>query len=228
MGNTRRTWSSESTKEASYELRNWSSKHRAYMILHQVLFVYIIAFYLSVFMGLLNMRKSESLILESALFLLLRFPVRFWYDGFCLILLYSYVAMFGCYVLETCSFLMSKRKGVDPEGRRRDEELGGENEGKTIIRICCMRGESIFKQRKRKGKKTEGISTLQHFLIILIPLLPWLLQVHSLLSFYFMRLPYLQQLPHPLWLLQSPHSLFCLDWNDIMNNDETGFCKYPP
>lgn len=44
------------------------------------------------------------------------------------------------------------------------EELGGEEEGETIIRMYCMRKEYIFnkrknskKERKRKGKFTfEG------------------------------------------------------------------------
>jgi hypothetical protein len=33
----RRKWTSESTKQGAYEHRNWSSEHRAFMGLHQVL-----------------------------------------------------------------------------------------------------------------------------------------------------------------------------------------------
>ena len=47
--------------------------------------------------------------------------------------------MFGCYLLEACSFLMRDRKGVDLEGKGGGEELGGINGGKTVIRIYYMR-----------------------------------------------------------------------------------------
>jgi len=36
------------------------------------------------------------------------------------------------------------RKGVDSEERRGREELGGVKRGKTVIRMYCMRKESIF------------------------------------------------------------------------------------
>jgi hypothetical protein len=34
--------------------------------------------------------------------------------------------MFGCYLLQDCSFLIRDKKGVDPEGRRSRKELGRE------------------------------------------------------------------------------------------------------
>jgi hypothetical protein len=46
------------------------------------------------------------------------------------------------YLLEDCSFLMRNRKEVDPKGRGSREDLGGE----TVIRIYCMRKESVFKR----------------------------------------------------------------------------------
>ena len=56
--------------------------------------------------------------------------------------------MFGCYLLEACSFLMRDRKGVDLDGRRGGEELGGVEGGETIIRIYYVRKKSIFNKRK--------------------------------------------------------------------------------
>lgn len=38
-----------------------------------------------------------------------------------------------------------------PEGRRGGEEFKGVGERKTVIRICCMRIESIFNKRGEKN-----------------------------------------------------------------------------
>ena len=55
-----------------------------------------------------------------------------------------YFDMFGCYLLEACSFLMIDRKGVDPEKRRGGEELGGVQGRESIIRVYCIKKDSIF------------------------------------------------------------------------------------
>ena len=52
--------------------------------------------------------------------------------------------MFGCYLLEACSFLMTDRKGVDPEKRRGGEELGGVQGRESIIRVYCIKKDSIL------------------------------------------------------------------------------------
>lgn len=44
----------------------------------------------------------------------------------------KYFAMFGCYIFEAYSFLMRESKGVDPEKKGGEEELGG-TEGRGII-----------------------------------------------------------------------------------------------
>lgn len=54
---------------------------------------------------------------------------------------------------------MRARKGVDPEGRGGGEELGGEEGGKTIIRIYCMRKDSIFNKRKKKSLPPTSLVT---------------------------------------------------------------------
>lgn len=49
---------------------------------------------------------------------------------------------------------MRDRKGGDPDGRRSGEELGGAEGGETIIRIYCVRGKSLLKEKKRLKIKT--------------------------------------------------------------------------
>jgi hypothetical protein len=44
---------------------------------------------------------------------------------------------------------MRDREGVDPDGRGRGEEPRGVERGEIIIRIPCMRKESIFHKREK-------------------------------------------------------------------------------
>lgn len=59
-------------------------------------------------------------------------------------LIIFYFVMFGCFLLEACYFLMRNKKGVDLERRGGGEELGGVETVETILRIYCVRKESIF------------------------------------------------------------------------------------
>lgn len=71
---------------------------------------------------------SGSLVLGpvlGTLFLPLGCRLQLQRNGFCFIFSYFYFDIFGCYVLEICSFLITDRKEVDPEGRGGVEELGG-------------------------------------------------------------------------------------------------------
>ena len=52
--------------------------------------------------------------------------------------------MFGCYLLEACSFLIRDRKGVDPDRMGGGEELRGVKGGEAVIRIFCMRTKIYF------------------------------------------------------------------------------------
>ena len=54
-----------------------------------------------------------------------------------------YFFMFGSYLLEACS-LKRDGKGVDLKGRGGDEKGGGVEGGESIIRIYCLRKESVF------------------------------------------------------------------------------------
>ena len=67
------------------------------------------------------MPKSGSLTLVPALGILRLVGChnQLQYDSFCFIL-YFILSGFGCYLLDTCSFLIKDRNGVDPEG----EEIG--------------------------------------------------------------------------------------------------------
>lgn len=47
---------------------------------------------------------------------------------------------------------MTARKEVDPEERADGEELRGVEGGETIVKINCMRTESVFNKRKKKGR----------------------------------------------------------------------------
>lgn len=70
-------------------------------------------------------------------------------DGFWFVLLY-----FICYAMliaPECPFLSNERqKGMDSGRRGAGEELGGEEGGKTIIRICFMRTGTISITEKNK------------------------------------------------------------------------------
>lgn len=104
-------------------------------------------------MGPLTVRMSGSLVLGPALgtlFLPLGCRVQRQRNGFCFIFSYFIFVILGCYVLEICSFLITNRKGVDPEGRGGVEELGGIEGEETIIIIDCVRKESFSISEKNK------------------------------------------------------------------------------
>lgn len=54
---------------------------------------------------------------------------------------------------------------MDPEGKRDGEELGVVEGGETIIRLCCMRKESVlnkwekFKKTKKNSSNDKTINT---------------------------------------------------------------------
>ena len=47
--------------------------------------------------------------------------------------------MFGCDLIEVCSFLMRSRKGVDGGGTGRTEELGGVEDAESVVRITVWK-----------------------------------------------------------------------------------------
>lgn len=57
---------------------------------------------------------------------------------------------------------MGNRKGMDPDGRGVGEELERVEGKKTIIRIYCSGGESIFNKRKKEmfGCRWEVVSKM--------------------------------------------------------------------
>lgn len=48
---------------------------------------------------------------------------------------------------------MRGKKGMDLEGKRGGEELGGVEEGETVIRVYCMVKQSIFNKRGKESKE---------------------------------------------------------------------------
>lgn len=47
---------------------------------------------------------------------------------------------------------MKDKKGVNAKGSRGWEERGGLEKGETIIRLYCIRKQSLFNKGKRKEK----------------------------------------------------------------------------
>ena len=79
-------------------------------------------------------------------FTLSNFDVTFF--GF----IFYFILLFFCYLLEPRSFLMKARKEVDLNARGDKEKLGEVEGEETVIRIYCMRRESIFNQRGKASK----------------------------------------------------------------------------
>lgn len=63
-------------------------------------------------------------------------------------LIVFYYIMFGCYLIEACSFTMRDRKEADLGRRGSGEELGRVGGGETIIKIYCNRKEPIFNGKR--------------------------------------------------------------------------------
>jgi hypothetical protein len=71
--------------------------------------------------------------------------------AFCLILLYIVLLCFAKCLLKASSFLKGNKGEVDLVERGDVGELGGVEGRKTVVRPCCMRDESIFKNYKTKN-----------------------------------------------------------------------------
>lgn len=63
--------------------------------------------------------------------------------------------MFGCYLLKACSSLIRDRKGADLDERRGREELGEVERGETVLRLYCMRKESVLNRRGTSKVKKQ-------------------------------------------------------------------------
>lgn len=63
------------------------------------------------------------------------------------VLLYFVFVVFDCCVSWACRFLKRDREEVDPEGVRRWGKVGGLGGVETVVRIYCMREDSIFNKR---------------------------------------------------------------------------------
>lgn len=50
-------------------------------------------------------------------------------------------------------FLTRQKKGVDPDGRRNEEELGGVEGRETVTRVHYVKGEKLSQSKGRKGGK---------------------------------------------------------------------------
>lgn len=106
-------------------------------------------------MGLLTVRTSRSLTPVPALetLPLLGCHVQLWCDSFLLHHITFYLVMFGCCLLEACSFLMRGRKEVGLERGEVVETGGGVGwrEGK-LKSGCTVWEKSLFSIKGRKRK----------------------------------------------------------------------------
>lgn len=122
---------------------------------------------------------SDSCAFSWAFFFLFVCLVKFQWNMF----FSSYHILF-CYffiiILKSCSFLIRDKKKVDE--RRGEKEVG---EAKTIIKIHCLRKESVFNKKWKKGvchknlkwmtgkninqiyKNTEFVISLKYLLLLL-------------------------------------------------------------
>lgn len=63
--------------------------------------------------------------------------------------------MFDYYLSEVCSFPMTDKKGVDLEGKGDREGLGAAEGGEMVIKIYCLREESISYKYRQTNKQTN-------------------------------------------------------------------------
>lgn len=142
MEDLRRTRPSESTGQMTYELRDWSSNHGATRYVPVPLRIYY-SFHL-VLLWYSWMHEQVSLLflcLSLGFFYFssgLSSPIFIWFFLFDSILFWCVLF----YLLESCSFLETERKGADLDGKSGLEELGG-------IEVFCMRKWSVF---NKEGK----------------------------------------------------------------------------
>jgi len=66
----------------------------------------------------------------------------------------SFSVIFGCCLLEACSFLKWRRSGWEVPGA----ELAGMEEGKIAIGMCCMREESSLNSKDKYKKGNCGVA----------------------------------------------------------------------
>ena len=134
--------------------RDWSCNHR---LQGQTLCICSNSFQFSICVELLHVwteSVSDSPALSWVFFFFPFFlsvgflcPTLMWLFLFCLVMFCS--VLFSCYLLEAYSFLM-RQKGTRSGWERRQKELGGVWVGEAVIKIYCIREESIFNKRGKK------------------------------------------------------------------------------
>lgn len=162
------------------------------------------------------MQTSGSLILVPSLGILLFFCWLGLFNFNMIVFVLSYI--FFCYVLLSLRSLFFSNKKQKGSGFGGEEKWEG-REGKAIIRIYCIRRESIFK--RWKDKDWGDISFTIFLITQRISNISWSYCTHSLTPpgplpplhlFYETTLLTAAALPS-LWLLQSSHSLLRLKWH---------------
>lgn len=76
----------------------------------------------------------------------------FIYDLY-LLVLFWFVLSYSLLLSHRCLFSNERQKGLDPDGRRSGEEMGGVDRGE-LIRVYCMKKESCVELRRRRKKKS--------------------------------------------------------------------------
>lgn len=78
------------------------------------------------------------------------------YEGKCLVLIVSCFVLFGCQLLD--AFLKRKWRGSRSGKEGRQGELGGVERGETPVGMFCMREESNFNFKKKKGDRSHYVA----------------------------------------------------------------------
>lgn len=95
-------------------------------------------------------------------FSVVRLPCQPLFEGFLPCFIVSCFVLFGCCVLEACSFLKEKRRGLDLK-KRCGEGLGSFEWGKTVVRMYCV-CQDVY-ERKILSKNMAKHFCLFHLLL---------------------------------------------------------------
>lgn len=97
--------------------------------------------------------------------------------------------MLGSYLLETLSFLMRDKRGVNLERRGSGKELGGLEGGETVLRIYCVFQKEKTTNKSQEAKTKSSAMVHRAMKSLLLPFGLYLATISHLLSVFLTSLP---------------------------------------